>query len=122
MSNINDFQRKISDWASERGIFDKSNPMRQLGKTMEEVDELRLHIQTWRDVVGTKGRCPTSKVDALEQLREMIKDDIGDVIVTLSIQASMFGLTLSECLDQAYNDIKNRKGKMIDGMFVKEDK
>ena len=29
-------------------------------------------------------------------------------------------LTMTECLAQAYDDIKDRKGKMIDGIFVKE--
>jgi hypothetical protein len=27
---------------------------------------------------------------------------------------------MEECLEVAYNDIKDRKGKMIDGVFVKE--
>jgi hypothetical protein len=28
-------------------------------------------------------------------------------------------LTMEECLNVAYEDIKNRKGKIIDGVFVK---
>ena len=47
-------------------------------------------------------------------------DDIGDCMVVLAIIAEQHGLTISNCLEHAYNDIKDRKGKMIDGVFVKE--
>jgi hypothetical protein len=30
------------------------------------------------------------------------------------------GLTMEECLSVAYNDIKDRKGMMVDGVFIKE--
>ncbi len=49
-----------------------------------------------------------------------IKDDIGDMIVVLINIAERNEVTLTECLEQAYNDIKDRKGKMVDGVFVKE--
>ena len=47
-------------------------------------------------------------------------DDIGDCMVVLTIIAEQSGLTIEECLTHAYSDIKDRKGKMIDGVFVKE--
>lgn len=49
-----------------------------------------------------------------------IKDAIGDIAVTLILQAHMHGWTLGECLESAYQVIKDRKGKMVDGVFVKE--
>ena len=49
-----------------------------------------------------------------------IKDDIGDMIVVLINIAERNEVTLTECLEQAYNDIKDRKGRMVDGIFVKE--
>lgn len=49
----------------------------------------------------------------------MLKDGIGDVVVTLIILAQQNGLTLEECLDMAYGEIKGRTGKMVDGVFVK---
>jgi NTP pyrophosphatase (non-canonical NTP hydrolase) len=49
-----------------------------------------------------------------------IRDDIGDMMVVLINIAERNNLTLDECLEVAYNDIKDRKGTMIDGVFVKE--
>ena len=52
--------------------------------------------------------------------RKDIKDDIGDMMVVLINIMVRNNLTMDECLAVAYNDIKDRKGKMIDGVFVKE--
>jgi NTP pyrophosphatase (non-canonical NTP hydrolase) len=49
-----------------------------------------------------------------------VKDDIGDMIVVLLNIAERNNVTLEECLEQAWNDIKDRKGKMVDGIFIKE--
>lgn len=95
-----EIQESIIRWASARGIFDKATPDSQHTKTLEEVQEL---------------------TDALadNNLTE-IKDAIGDTGVTLTIQAHMHGWTLEECLQAAYDEIKNRKGHMVDGVFVKD--
>ena len=49
-----------------------------------------------------------------------IADGIGDMLVTIIIAARMLELDPTTCLEQAYNEIKDRKGKMVDGKFVKE--
>ena len=49
-----------------------------------------------------------------------ISDDIGDMMVVLINIATRNNLTITECLVAAYDDIKDRKGKMVDGVFVKE--
>jgi len=46
-------------------------------------------------------------------------DSIGDIFVVLTIYALQNGLHLDECVKEAYNTIKNRIGKMVDGVFVK---
>jgi NTP pyrophosphatase (non-canonical NTP hydrolase) len=93
-------ERLIIKWAEDKGIFEKATPYKQASKTLEECGEL-LHA------IGAN--------DATE-----IKDAIGDIIVTLVIQAEMQGLTLLECLQSAYDVIKDRKGKMVNGQFVKD--
>lgn len=87
-------------WAGEKGILDKSNPSKQMLKTMEEVGELASSI--------AKGN------------KEKAKDDIGDVIVTLILQAHMQGLDVVDCVEHAYTEIAGRTGQMIDGIFVKD--
>ncbi|HIA7046199.1 TPA: MazG-like family protein, partial [Staphylococcus aureus] len=52
--------------------------------------------------------------------KEALKDGIGDTVATLIILAQQQGWTLEECLQYAYDEIKNRKGKTINGTFVKE--
>ena len=51
-----------------------------------------------------------------------IADDIGDIMVVLINIAERNGVTLEDCLAVAYDDIKDRKGKMVDGVFIKEEK
>ena len=48
-----------------------------------------------------------------------IKDGIGDMVVVLTNLAELNGLTIEECIESAYNVISKRKGKMINGTFVK---
>ena len=51
---------------------------------------------------------------------EGIKDGIGDVLVTLIILAAQNNLDIEDCLEHAYNEIKNRKGVTLNGVFIKE--
>lgn len=50
-----------------------------------------------------------------------MKLEFGDVIVTLIILSKQLGIDFEECLELAYLKIKNRKGKTIDGKFVKQE-
>jgi NTP pyrophosphatase (non-canonical NTP hydrolase) len=89
----------VEQWAADKGILEKATPMAQALKTLEECTELCTAI---------------NKND-----RHEIIDAIGDIMVTLIIQAKMQGLSLEECLESAYNVISKRTGKMVDGQFVK---
>jgi NTP pyrophosphatase (non-canonical NTP hydrolase) len=96
-------EQDIINWGIARniiGIGSLSSRERQHKKTREEVLELECAIDD----------------DDLAEAR----DAIGDIIVTLVLQAQMWGLTLTECLDAAWDEIKDRKGRMVDGIFVKE--
>lgn len=97
---IESLETAVIKWAEDRGIFEKATPLSQLGKTEEEVTELETALCS-------------------EDL-PAIRDAIGDITVTLIIQAHMHGLSLGSCLHAAYEEIKNRTGKMINGVFVKD--
>ena len=90
----------IREWATERGIYDKGNSHTQYVKLMEEAGELAKAL--------------------LNNDRYEIKDAIGDMVVVLTNLAALEGMTIENCVDLAYNEIANRKGKMINGTFVKE--
>ena len=100
MSNImsNDLENKIIQWHKDRNLIEGSTDVAQYTKLQEEVDELGVNIVMSQPVI----------------------DDIGDIIVVLINIAERNNLSLWECMYHAYNDIKYRKGKMVDGIFVKE--
>ena len=93
-------EQLIRDWAHARNLIEGSTPQAQMLKLTEEVGELARAIAK-------------NKPDDA-------KDAIGDCGVVLIILAAMQGLTLHECLEAAYEQIKDRKGRMVNGVFVKE--
>jgi NTP pyrophosphatase (non-canonical NTP hydrolase) len=97
---ISDRFEQIRQWAEDRGIYAEGNSNTQYVKLMEEAGELAAALLN---------------KDAYE-----IKDAIGDMVVVLTNLAALEGMTIENCIDSAYNEIANRKGKMINGTFVKE--
>lgn len=93
-------KHEVEKWAQEKGILGSGTPIKQALKTQEEVTELLNAV--------------------VDNDRAEIIDAIGDIMVTLIIQAKMQNLDLFECLQSAYNIISKRKGIMINGHFVKE--
>lgn len=101
MSDLYSLIKKVKKWANERGLFIYGTPKAQAEKTVEEADEL---------------------LDAIENNNQnKIIDSIGDTLVTLIIQAEMQGVSIEECLQKAYEEIKDRKGSLVNGSFVKEE-
>lgn len=90
----------IKKWAVDRDIT-SGNPKAQMVKLMEEVGELANGINKDRT--------------------EQIIDSIGDTYVVLVILCMQLDLDINDCIKVAYEEIKDRKGKMINGTFVKEE-
>lgn len=89
---------KVKQWHYDRNLIDGADDKTQFAKLIQEAGELSDNICKGKD----------------------IKDDIGDMMVVLINIAERNKISLTECLEVAYNDIKDRKGRMIDGVFVKE--
>ena len=93
--------RRVELWAKERGLLEESNDTKaQTLKLMEEVGELA-HAVAYRDEQG-------------------LKDSIGDCAVVLIILAAQNGTKFEDCLNYAWDEIKNRQGKLEDGLFKKD--
>lgn len=88
----------VTEWHQDRNLIDGSTDKDQFAKLIQECGELSESICKDRNVA----------------------DDIGDIMVVLINIAARNDLTLNECLTHAYLDIKDRKGRMVDGVFVKE--
>ena len=91
----------IRKWAYDRGLYTSGKANMQFVKLMEEVGELARALQ------GKDGE------DALI-------DAIGDCVVVLTNLAYLNGMNIEDCIAHAYNQIKNRTGKMQGGTFVKD--
>jgi NTP pyrophosphatase (non-canonical NTP hydrolase) len=87
-------------WADQKGILERGTPEAQAWKTVEETHKLLQAIE---------------KND-----REEIIDALGDILVTIIIQAEMQNLDLIHCLGSAYNVISKRTGVMSEGQFKKD--
>jgi len=100
----NDCEESLFDcnrtWANERGLYDKGDPKTQYIKLMEETGEIGRAI--------------------LKNDTDEIIDGIGDAVVVLTNLAELVGVPIEECIQTAYDVISKRKGKMINGTFVKE--
>lgn len=117
---IEQLEQNVIQWAEDKGIFEKATKAKQFDKTQEEVTELKeavTKIDLLEEIDFSRSE---QQGDALwSEANKELKDAIGDIIVTLAIQAKMNNTSLSECLEMAWNEIKNRQGKMINGQFVK---
>jgi len=98
--NYSELENLIEIWAEEKGILTKATTIKQAMKTQEEVTELCNAI--------------------LDNNKNEVQDAIGDILVTLIIQAKMQNLKVENCLESAYNIISKRTGKMVNGQFVKD--
>lgn len=96
----NELISNVIDWANDKGLIKGENSDKQLMKIVEEVGELA-------GAVIKKNR--KDEIDA-----------VGDVMVTLIIFAEIRGYDVMSALQYAYNQIKDRTGKMVDGSFIKD--
>ena len=92
------YEQLIRQWHQDRNLIDGSTDKDQYLKLIQEAGELSDSLCKGKD----------------------IRDDVGDMLVVLINILTRNNLTLSECLAVAYDDIKDRKGKMVDGVFIKE--
>lgn len=98
--NLNKLTRNIEDWAIDRNLH-TADPNKQMLKLMEELGELAEGM--------AKNRL------------EDVADAIGDMYVVLTILSMQLDLHVEKCIADAYNEIKDRTGEMVDGVFIKSE-
>jgi NTP pyrophosphatase (non-canonical NTP hydrolase) len=90
----------IRQWATDRNLILGSTPPAQMLKLTEEVGELAAALARGYKAAAVDG--------------------LGDAVVVLTILAAQIGVDLEDCIEHAWHQIKDRKGRMIDGIFVKD--
>ena len=88
----------IEKWHEDRNLIKGSTDKDQVLKLLQELGELSDSVCNGTD----------------------LKDDLGDMLVVMINIMKRNNITIDDCLETAYNDIKDRKGKMVDGVFVKQ--
>jgi NTP pyrophosphatase (non-canonical NTP hydrolase) len=94
------FGGRVAQWAEDRNLIEGSTPRLQMTKLFEECEELSHALQD-------------------SDLGETI-DAIGDIQVVLGVICTQLKISIDDCREAAWEQIKDRKGKMVDGVFVKE--
>lgn len=100
LTQMDELVKLVEEWAKSRDLHN-ADPRGQMLKVVEEVGE-------------TAGALAKLNSEALE-------DGIGDVFVTLIILCMQVDMSPEQCLQAAYDEIKNRTGKTIDGVFIKDE-
>ena len=95
-----DITELIKKWAVDRNVV-SGDVKSQMVKLLEEAGELAEGIN--------------------KNKKDLIVDSIGDVYVVLVILCMQLGLDINDCIKAAYEEIKDRKGKLVNGLFVKEE-
>lgn len=96
---MNELINQVEKWSENKNLHEADSSKQYL-KTAEETGEIAAAL---------------ARGD-----RDLLKDGIGDVVVTLIILAQQNGMTLEECLTQAYGEIADRQGRTINGTFIKQ--
>jgi NTP pyrophosphatase (non-canonical NTP hydrolase) len=92
---------KIRDWAKDRNLYQKGDSKTQYVKLMEEAGELAQAL--------------------LKQNKPEIKDAIGDMVIVLANLSELEGFKIEDCINESFNVISKRTGKMVNGTFVKDE-
>lgn len=95
---MEELTKLIIKWHHDRNLIEGSSDKDQVLKLMQELGELSDSVCKGKDV----------------------RDDLGDMMVVMLNIMERQGISMEDCLSNAYNDIRDRKGIMIDGIFVKE--
>ena len=98
LKDMSDLIYDVCTWHHNRNLIEGSTDKDQFLKLLQECGELSDSICKGKDIA----------------------DDIGDILVVLINIAERNNLTLHECLMVAWEDIKDRKGRMVNGVFIKE--
>lgn len=108
---FNDLKDKVLSWASDKDLLHAENTDKQFMKFIEEVFEFKSELDLYTAHVG--------KMKDLSKFH--LKDEMGDIFVTLIILCEQLELDPVVCLEMAYKKIKGRSGETINGTFVKEE-
>lgn len=114
-------REKVLDWGKNKDLLHDKNAEKQFLKFMEEVFEFR---DEWLLFIHEYNKCSYGEANnnpEVVELRGNMKLEMGDVFVTLIILCDQLNMDPVDCLGRAYEKIKDRTGKTINGVFIKQE-
>ena len=107
--DFKELKTNVEEWANSKDLLHKENAEKQFMKFIEEVFEFKFEM----DFISQKSDCKEPTLD--------LKLELGDVMVTLIILSKQLDIDIVECLQLAYDKISKRRGKTLNGVFIKEE-
>lgn len=111
--NFENLRKKVIAWGEGKNLIHQEVAEKQFLKFIEEVFEFK----TESDLKNYMWNAGIAYADVTEPMAL----EMGDIFVTLIILCEQIGLNPIKCLDMSYEKIKDRKGKTINGVFIKEE-
>lgn len=112
-----DLEKLVLEWADEKDLLHEENADKQFMKFIEEVFEFKTELDNF-DEVNSDNEFSDGYQEYVEH---NLKLEMGDIFVILIILCKQLNIIPAECLELVYNKISKRKGKTINGIFVKEE-
>ena len=118
-----ELKEKVLEWADDKDLLHSENADKQFMKFIEEVFEFKTEFNVWGLYKKFKH---DKKIEQDFSIKEhdvwmSMKDEMGDIFVTLIILCEQIGIDPVECLSMAYEKISKRTGKTINGQFIKSE-
>ncbi len=121
-SDFESLKELVLDWADDKDLLHEKNADKQFMKFMEEIFEFRDEWTLYNDELSFNNGFGEIDEDAyIYELADNMEDEMGDIFVTLIILCQQLSLDPVACLGRAYEKISKRKGKTINGQFIKQE-
>lgn len=117
--NFEELRENVEQWAKDKDLLHSENAEKQFMKFIEEVFEFKTEF----DYLCRIGQSSEEVYSDYEQIetQENMELEMGDIFVTLIVLCKQLDIGIVDCLQMAYEKISKRKGKTVNGLFVKEE-
>lgn len=121
--NFEELRENVEQWANDKDLLHEENAEKQFMKFIEEVFEFKSEMDILVRYRNYYRENPQKKIPKAEHERITKKAELelGDIIVTLIVLCNQLDIDIVGCLEMAYEKISKRKGKTVNGLFVKEE-
>lgn len=119
--NFEELKTKVEEWANDKDLLHSENAEKQFMKFIEEVFEFKFEMETHKNYSKACDSLAINGNFIKEKSKNDMKLEMGDIFVTLIVLCNQLGIDCVECLEMAYDKISKRKGKTVNGLFIKEE-